>query len=486
MSVPQEYSLSAELWTLTRRVGAVGLGRSIDAGIRLAITIALANLLTRELFGGYQQAWLILSALSPLFLLGFPASLFYFLPRLEGEPKSSLLRGTVLFLLLSGAALGIFLFSFASPIARAFNSPILPGCLRYFSIYCWSSIAFGFVDPFLISERRIRLQLAISLSHSAALLASVIPPVLFGGGLIPAFRMLAILGLLKLVAVIVFLIASGDGRVLDPDLFRRQALYAIPIGISAAVGILTLWLDKMIISLYFRDPGLFAIYSVGAMEIPFVGILLGSVSSVIMPELSRLHHGGRTAELLKLWHESMVRVGMAVFPTFVFGMIFAGRIMETVFSERYLGAAAPFRIYLLMLPLRVAFYGPVLMALGRPRLVLWGALGDLTGNLVLSLMLVRTVGFLGPAISTALMTYVHVAFLIYMIASILGVTASEVMPWGRLLRPAAMAAASGCISLPALFIPGWSGTSLILGAIVFSAVFLSLIRRFGPTAGVDR
>ena len=42
MSVPQEYSLSAELWTLTRRVGAVGLGRSIDAGIRLAITIALA------------------------------------------------------------------------------------------------------------------------------------------------------------------------------------------------------------------------------------------------------------------------------------------------------------------------------------------------------------------------------------------------------------------------------------------------------------
>ncbi len=483
MPVPREDNLSTQIRTLTRRVGLVGLGRMVDAGVRLAITIALANLLAKELFGGYQQTWLLLSALSPLFFLGFPASLFYFLPRLEGEKKNSLLRGTVLFLILSGAGLGLLLFALASPIGRAFNNPFLADYLRYFSIYSWSSIAFGFIDPLLISERKVKFQLAISLSHSVALLASVVTPILLGGSIGTIFRLLALLGLLKLVAVAGFLITLGNIQAVDPDLFRQQFSYALPIGVSAAVGMATLWLDKMVISFYFHDPGLFAVYSVGAMEIPFVGILLGSVNSVMIPELARLHHRDKISELLGLWHASMVRVGTIIFPVFIFGFIFAERIMVVAFSEKYLSAAAPFRVYLLMFPLRVAFYGPVLMAMGRPKLVLWGAIIDLTGNLILSLILVRSVGFLGPAVATSFMTYVHVTFLMCIIMSILKVNVSEVIPWGRLIRLAAISVASGVTLLPFLFMSESRWISLVLGAIAFSAVFIALMWRFGPLLG---
>jgi len=458
------------LWA---RVGAVGVGRMAYVGALLGAELVLVRLLSPEAFGSYKQLWEVFyRPLVPLCTLGVPAALFYFYPRTPERRRGRLISVAGVVLLASGVLVASGLCLFASPISARLRNPEIGNLLPSFAPYIGAVVAAAFLEPLLLSSGRVRTLLWISLCFAFLSAGVLIVPVYLGYGIGVALWGLGILGICRLAFAWTYGVGKAGGFEGDGT-FGPLMKYALPLGLSAALGGLSIWVDKAVVSLFF-PPDVAGMYMVGAREVPFVPIFLGSVSSVLSAELNRMHREGPKA-MVELWGRTALRVGRVVLPLFFFLFAFSGRLIPWAFGGRFEGAVLPFRLYLLMLPLRAAAYGPLVAALGRPDMVLLGVGGDLVGNAALSFILVPRVGPWGAALATSLMTYLHVAFLLWVICRLSGLPLSRLLPWSGMARTAGCGLLGLGVSLPFLNLnPPF--LSIATGAGAFGIVYLLALK----------
>jgi len=91
----------------------------------------------------------------------------------------------------------------------------------------------------------------------------------------------------------------------------------------------------------------FAKYINGAFEIPFVGTIAASVSSVLMPEFAKKSQQKDYLSLIKLWHRAICKVAIFLIPLAVFLFIFANEFITLMFSKKYQDSSIIFQIYLI-------------------------------------------------------------------------------------------------------------------------------------------
>jgi len=465
--------MSYPRYSIWGRVGAVGAGRIAYVGALLGAEIFLAHTLSPPDFGSYKQLWEVFyRPLVASFTLGVPAAIFYFYPRTpqEGRGRLTSLAGGVL--LGSGTMVSLGLLLLASPISLRLKNPDLAGLLSDFSPYIGATVAASFLEPFLLSSGRIKVLVCLSFSFAILSASALVLPVALGYGLDVALLGLSILGIGRLAFAWGYAAGRSGGYEGCGGLGLLMR-YALPLGASSALGGLSIWVDKAIVSMFY-PPDAAGVYMVGAREVPFVPIFLGSVSSVLSAELNRMHGEGPEA-MVGLWGRTALRVAGAIFPLFFFLIAFSGRLIPWAFGEGFEGAVLPFRLYLLMLPLRAAAYGPLVAALGRPDMVLLGVVGDLAGNALLSYLLVPRVGPWGAALATSLMTYLHVGFLLWVIGRLSGLSISQLLPWKGMASTAGCGLLGLSASLPFLKL-GPAVLALSAGSTAFGAVYLLSLR----------
>lgn len=462
---------------LAAKVGVVSISKIVAAITIVAANAVLARLLAPRDYGTFQQAWLVLTVATTVFLSGIPVSVYYFVPREPPEGRKGFLRFLLGVLAALGVAGALVLAAAAQPIARSFHNDALAPALLVLTAYFVAILPANPLESFLIAEDRHRLLARISVFVSFLFLAATILPPLLGHGVTWICAGLGVYAIARtgiLLRTVSDSYRAASGR-LTPGLPRLFLAYSIPLGANEVLRITSSWLDKTLVSASF-DPETFAVYANGAMEIPLVGILLASVTSVLMPEFSRLRHEGERDPILALWRRAILRTGLLLLPIFIVSFVLAREIMIVVFSERYAASAAPFRVYLLLLPLRAAAYTPILLALGRSRAVLVGALGDLVLALALALALIPRLGYLGPAVATVIATYAQVLFLLSVAARALEVPLRALFPWSglsRILLAALLPALPVALLLLAPLAPA---ARLALGLPIYGALFLAVTR----------
>ena len=256
--------------------------------------------------------------------------------------------------------------------------------------------------------------------------------------------------------------------------------YALPIAGNDTVGVLSRSVDRLVVLSFLRVET-FAFYHVGAIEVP-VSLLLAAVVSVLVPEFSRLYKEQHLEEIAHLWREAIARLALVVVPLFFFLFFFADSVVAALYPEEYAKTQWIFRIFLLVLPLRIAVYNPLLVGMGKAQWALWGSMGDLALNLILSIALVAVLqmrlphwAFAGPALATVVSTYLQVIFLVGMIRWHLQWRLRDLLPWRYLAR---LCAFSILAALAALFSTSWEGSAwmhLAGGAAVFGGVLTALL-----------
>ena len=119
----------------------------------------------------------------------------------------------------------------------------------------------------------------------------------------------------------------------------------------------------------------FSIYRNGAIEIPFLSTIYVSVSSVILPEMSRLANENKMDELLALKRKASLNVATLIFRV-VFYFIMNGEfLIKTYLSEKYIESAIVFSLYNITTLARITDYHDVFTITGNANKLLLYYLG---------------------------------------------------------------------------------------------------------------
>lgn len=413
---------------------ALMVGRSISGLLGLVGAGILSRFWNEHEYGTYREVWLVYLTLSPFVTLGLPASITYFVPQFDCQRQKTLITQSMIILMACGLAIGLVTWAVAGWTAARLGNPELVSLLRTFFLFPVFAMPLLIVDAWLVAIHRAQAAAWFNIWTAMLQFAATVIPVACGCEVATTIHWLTAATAVRFGTVGYGYLVEYRGipMVWDWNVIREQLRYAVPLGLSGIVGALTLLLDRLVIALWY-DTADYAVYFNGANELPVVGIIAGSVLAVITPEFVRLYSQHRHGEILRLWKSSTRKVAILILPLTAFLMVFAQDTVQLLYSERYLASVPIFRIYLLLLPLRITAYGALLMAAGRSRTILTATCGALAMNAALALMLIPMFGMAGAAVATIFSVYAVALWQLNCCARVIAVPLRDIFPWRDLV-----------------------------------------------------
>jgi O-antigen/teichoic acid export membrane protein len=466
----------------TRKQAALLLmgGRVVGSLLTVVTAGVLARWWSEQDYGEYRQVWLAFQAMSPFVTLGVPAGLTYFLPQIDrGHQKTAVAQAAVL-LAGSGALISLVTVGWSFLLHGTDGGGGLPTAAA-FALYPVFALPLLVADTWLVAVQRSRTAAWFTIQTAVVQAAAAIIPVVSGCGVA------AVLGSVTLATFVRFLIVlslyrseyRGVAAAWNPDFPRQLLRYTLPLGLAGVVGSFNLLLDKLFVA-WWQPPAEFAIYSNGATELPVIGIVAGSVAAVLAPEFVRLFQSGRHRDMIDLWSSSIRTTAILVFPLTAAMLLFAADAVSILYSEKYLASVPVFRIYLLILPLRITVHGSLLLAAGHSRTVFASSLVGLALAAVLLAVLVPVCGMPGAAAAMVLSVYGVAGMLLFCTSKLVGVSWRRVFPWRDLaLTLVASAAGAAAAALVTQHLPaGWLRLIVGLGTTGFGCLAIhACVRR---------
>ena len=476
MQTSASYSLPAKAFIIS-------FGKIINRLSALFAIIYLSYHLPKSDYGSYRQVWILFNTLVPILSLGIPISVNYFFPLLEEDEKKSFIFQTYFSLSILGFIFTLLFFFGASSFGFLFNNVQIVGLIKYFSIIPFLALPTLFYQNLFVCIDNPLLATKVSLLSSLGYFLSIVIPLQYGYSIIEMIYCLTMFYLIQFIFIsfLYYNIFKKYNLNFNFNLILKQFKYAIPVGFTSAIGIITINIDNLFVSSYF-NPIKLAEYANGAMELPFVGIITGSVMAVLMPEFVKRYSDGKSDDVIKLWHSSITKVATLFLPIMCFLFVFSDQLIVLLFSDKYLQSAEIFRIYLLQLPCRITIFGIILLSMNKTSFVLKSTLLCLLINLFLNFILINRLGIVGPAIATIISLYCISLLQLFKIAISLKTNIFEIFPWRYLITILSLSIISailvklidfdGIINFPSIFLSNI--LIIIFGGFLYLIIFILL------------
>ncbi|MBV9000413.1 MAG: lipopolysaccharide biosynthesis protein [Solirubrobacterales bacterium] len=440
-------------------------------GAAIVSTVALARILPLGEFGAYQQLLLVYGIVSPLLFGGIPAALTYYLARArtDEERRGWVFDGTISLAVL-GAIFALLLVALRHPLADSLNGgPRLSDALALLAPFAVLTFVAATMPNTLIPSGRAHLSALLSALSAVVYVSCVLSAAVIESDV----RALA-LAMGASAAFSAALAVGAVGRVVGYRVRWRGLAarsvkflgYGFPLALAGLAGLLGFQFDRLVVSANF-SARVFAVYAVGAVELPLTTIVQQSVNSVLLPELAIRHRDGDLYGVGELWREAIRKSSLIILPLFVVSFLLAGDLLPVVFGAPFGGSVAIFRIYLLLMPLRVATYGIIPMAIGRTGVNFGAAAVTLGANAVLAIALVGPLGLKGPAWATVIATTLSVVYYLVRLREILGLGISALLPWRVLALNLAVSVAASVPLLAIAQLDLAPALHLILGGLMY-------------------
>ncbi len=422
--------------SLAAGVGLVSAANMLGGILNLLLIVALTRLLSKPDFAAIAFIYMLFTLMSSIGTLGLPSALLFYVPKLS--PSASRHLGLWLGGLLTALSLPMTaLFMFFGPILT--SKFALPNAYTLFSVVGLALI-FDFsgqtLTGYLLAKERYLSTAIVTTLFNLSRFLGLTLPAYFGLGLVGMVWGLCLTTALRSLGFFIYtgLIESGELNEHTRAEWQTKELfsYGIPLSLSSVVGKLNVQADKYMIAAL-ATAEVYAIYHVGALEVPLVATLAYSVTRALMPSLVSAHDRRDHHGFIELWHTSMIKVSIIILPVFSFLMFFAEPLITLIFSADYQQASIPFRIYLCLLPLRLCAYGAILRSMGATKPVLMSSLLSLIINVSLNYPLYLWLGLSGPATASVIAQLIAILFLLNTIRGHFTLPWRAVFPFSKIL-----------------------------------------------------
>ncbi|MEB2310479.1 MAG: oligosaccharide flippase family protein [Sorangiineae bacterium] len=438
-----------------KQAGVLVLGTALATLSSVIVPLLVVRIVGKADVAALMALLLIYETVSLVVTSGFPQTLMYYLPaRPTHERRAVAVQISRTMLALGGFAalilVGVGLLGDALPglFARSAGEPqvdLRP--LVWLALLPVGDLPARILPNLLIAEGQARAASSVGVIKSISMSLATLLPLALGKSVTFVAACISLVGLVQGLLVLYFLreLYARVSPVESPVTVKQLFRFAIPLGATDIVSMLNNGLDRYLILLAFSATA-FAEYQAGAWQVPVIVYVPYAVGIAYAPHFVELFKTGRAREALEIWQGSIEKVALIVLPTAAILIVGAEELMELLFTKEYLRAAPVFRMYAILTLGRVAAYGTVIVAAGKPKYVLQAAVLSLASNLLISVPLVMTVGYLGPALGTVLAFIPTLAFYCWCIGRAAGVPATQVFPARRYLRVLAIAVAAGAVA----------------------------------------
>jgi len=359
----------------------------------------LARSLTLEDNGIYNQTILVVDIAFMLFSLGISNVTYLYLKRKDFS-RYDVFWGNLM-LAFSVGVLGAFLIFFVSPlVADYFSAPDLENYLKIYCLVVFFRLPLGVTEAAVILFGRIRAFTQRSLILAVFKTGSLILIIQLTQNLTLVFSAFVLLNLIQLLYSL-FLVPKVFYQNIS---WKKKTMVKMLgegfiIALNSIFGKATLLMDKTIVSSMLM-PQQFAIYRNGAIEIPFFSGIYRTISTTVLPELSRLFSEGKIHEIVRLKQKAIANTAFIIYPVLIFLLFFNDRFIFLYLSERYMGSVPVFTIFNLTLLIRINSYGDIILVAGKYKtLIKITAIGFLLG-VALNIIFIKAFGYIGAAIAT--------------------------------------------------------------------------------------
>ena len=465
-------------------------GEAAGAAIRMVTRIVLVNiwLHDKNMVGLWQMLMQTINGpVVSIFALGLPGSLIYFVSRAGKRERSAYIAQAMIALFVLGVLAGAALVVSAPWISALYKTPELTGLLPLFAVFVLFEISVTYTRRLFVLYERTLIAAGLIILDSLGLLVCFALPAWMGEGLDTCVIWLDVFAGARMV-ITTFLALQGlqwGNLRLSWRLFRRQMAYAAPLGLSTAVPAIAGRADKMIMPFYLTTDR-FAVYSIGAMQIPFAETIGTSIATVISPRIAVMHRDGDGAGLLKLWHDAVIRASILLLPLFALFMAVSDKAFLLLFTDKYADGVWLFRICLFVVPMFAAMQANVLAALGRTKFIFGVSVCRTLLTIGATIASIYLMGFYGPPVAMVAVGLLARAAMFCRIKRELKIEWADIWPVRRWLAVLSVALISGVVAWGASrALPGRLEACLLAG-VVMSAVYVPLLFAFGLIDEKDR
>ncbi len=431
--------------------------------------------------GAFAALMLIYETVLVLLTAGMPRAALYFLADRDLADRRATVVRMSRFMLGLGAAAGVVLalvgwfgndalqvlgdWMVATFGTERSDEPSLGPEFAYLpllGLYALVDVPTRLLPNVLLAEGRARASAGVGVIRSLGMVCALLIPAALGFGVLGIMAGTVLFGFvyagfaLAWLAPLYAAVPVAERGVIGRNLpgLRELTRYAISLGITDIVARLNTSLDMWLIVLFFTATDV-AHYKSGAWQIPIITTVAFSVGDVYLPRFAKLFQEGKGREAIAIWRESIAKVSLIVVPVALVFVVGAEEFCELAFTAAYLPGAPVFRCYCLLTMARVAVFGNVMLAAGKPEYVLRSAGFSLVANLVISVPLVFALGFIGPALGTVIAFVPTVFAYCWFIAKASGVRVGETFPGWAYFRVVLACAPLAGVALAFKLLVSW-------------------------------
>ena len=394
-----------------------------------------ARVLSMQELATYRQSLLIFQVATPFIGLGIGSALLYFLP-VNIEKQKTILIESLIVCTLSGTLFASFInLGGGGIIANAFDNQQLLGTMLSISLLMVCSAPNIVINSFLVVLNKAGTLSIYQVSSNLVVGIGVVLSCIYYKDPFSMVEIRVFLLVLSAFAamMIMFHFVKGLKGNISYKGCAELVSYGLPLSMSMCVGMLSLQLDKLIVSTK-TSPEQFVIYSNGAMEIPLIGVITSSICLVMIVPFRKAFNDSNFEDCIGIYHKVAEKISFILLPVMVYFALLSTPFIIFMYSVKYIDSVFPFLLYLLIIPARSLLQG-AMAAVGKGKVLLRNSIISLALNTMLTLILVERYGYLGAIISTIIVIYLwDVSISLKEVSSSLKIKYSELYPFKKILK----------------------------------------------------
>lgn len=378
----------------------------------MVLFILLARYLTIEEFGQYQQIILITGLFTSIFSAGLPVAISYF----HGQSEKYRLKISVYKrffitqIILSLIAVIVYI-SISSYLSTVMKNNYLHELSFLIILILFSNTTIELFKNLSTVTHKLRFFLLSTSTISFISVLVSISILIYTNDIFYLISSLAFFSLLTFLILVrknlKFFFIKTKRKLIN----KKELNYVIAMGSVALVSIINVYIDQIMVS-FMLPLSDYSNIRIGSFQIPFIGIITGSLLTVMVPIISRYYSESKYDNIITTWAQSIEKSTVLLVPIVIFCLVYANEIIINFFGDKYIGAIIIFQVYMFQWLRAVVIFGGIMGAIGLEKELFKNTAIITILNIILNYVMISIYGVIGAAITTTLLNYLALFLLV--------------------------------------------------------------------------